>query len=184
MRCVCSIAALSFALAGAVPVFGQNAATNLDTVYRDETHCLVLPEVRGDADGPLSCFCRDTLVDARYVNQTYLLTGKDRNLTGIFLSLLARGQDVCGKDYNVSSVTDARNWQWNGPEVRRVYPADSVIEQIKPDARGLRAVQYDVQLTYRTRQGGVANVERFKATDQLPADFKTRPCPVSAVCPK
>ena len=48
-------------------------------VYSDESHCLVEPEIRGESDKPNSCYCRDAIVDARYVYQNYVIMGKDRN---------------------------------------------------------------------------------------------------------
>jgi hypothetical protein len=38
-----------------------------DTLYADESHCLASPEIRSDKDNPISCFCRDTIADARYL---------------------------------------------------------------------------------------------------------------------
>src|SRR5579864_8850222 len=38
-----------------------------DTLYADESHCLASPEIRSDKDNPMSCFCRDTIADARYL---------------------------------------------------------------------------------------------------------------------
>lgn len=183
MRRVRSVAGL-LAVVIVIPLFAQNLGTSLDSIYRDETHCLTLREIRGQADNPKSCYCRDALADANYMNQTYLLSGKDFNLTGIYFTLLAHAQEMCGDAYDVSGAADKKDWRWNGPEVRRVYPSNRSIEQIKPDDRGFRSVRYEVQLTYRDQQGGVAKVERYKATERLPADFKSRPCPVSAVCPK
>ena len=44
-----------------------NAKTTMDEVYLDQSHCLTSPEVRGDKDAPISCFCRDAIAEARYV---------------------------------------------------------------------------------------------------------------------
>src|ERR1700746_1421360 len=61
--------------------------SELNRVYQDESHCLTAPESRGDKDSPASCYCRDAIVDARYVWHTYLITGKDHNLNGAELRL-------------------------------------------------------------------------------------------------
>lgn len=45
----------------------QSWMSEMDKVYRDESHCLTLADMRGDKDKPISCFCRDRLADARYV---------------------------------------------------------------------------------------------------------------------
>ena len=64
---------------------GAQGQTNcLDKVYADESHCLVGPEIRSDRDNPISCYCRDAIVDARYVYFTYLLQGKTETLTEHF----------------------------------------------------------------------------------------------------
>jgi hypothetical protein len=156
-------------------------AINLDNVYRDESHCLVDPEIRGAADKPISCYCRDAVADASYVLRTYLDTGKDRNLNGVHVALVIQAQRICGDDYDVLS---AERSQWNGPEVKRTYPADSAIEKIPPDSNGFRMVSYEVQLTYRDQRGRTAKVERFRAQEKLPPNFKSVTCPPAAVCPK
>jgi hypothetical protein len=174
---------------------GQGSAPiNLTKVYRDETHCLVAPEIRAAAEDPnvryrrpetISCYCRDALVDARYVYQTYLITGKDLNLDGVYLNLAVGAADKCGIEVaDVDRAARTKEWQWYGPEVVRKYPSDSAIEQIKPDSNGLRAVRYEVLLTYRDPQGRAKNFETFSAVEKLPKGFKTAPCPPSAVCPK
>jgi len=53
------------------------AKNTMDEVYLDQTHCLASPEIRGDKDAPISCFCRDAIAEARYVYFTYILSGKD-----------------------------------------------------------------------------------------------------------
>lgn len=166
------------------PTSAQAPANSLDAVYRDETHCLVAPEIRGPADNPISCYCRDALADAHYVYQTYLITGKDRNLNGAYLSLAQKAEQACGTGYSdIQRAAKAKVWRWEGPEVTRLYPPDSQIEKLKPDANGLRTVQYEVRLTFRDGQGRVLRVETFKATERLPRDFKGS-CPAGAVCPK
>ena len=153
---------------------------NLDKIYRDESHCLVGPEIRSAADKPISCYCRDAIADARYVRRTYLDIGKDRNLNGTYLALEAWARQQCGDGHD---VLKAEGSQWNGPEVTRKYPPDGSIEQIKPDSNGFRTVKYEARLTYRDPQGGVTKVETFTAAEKLPPDFKGH-CPSGAVCPK
>ena len=67
--------------------------TKMEKVYLDESRCLVAPEIRGEKDNPISCFCRDAIMDARYVHQNYLV--KDRNLNGAFLTLLDHARQMC-----------------------------------------------------------------------------------------
>ena len=147
------------------------AQLKLDEIYTDDGHCLVGPEIRSSKDNAISCYCRDALVDLRYVYQTYLLTGKDSNLNGAYLGLFSRAQEVCGEKYDVIAARE-KEWQWNGPEVTRVYPPDSTIEKIKPDDKGFRIVEYRVQLTYHDRQGHSTKVENFSTLDRLPPNFK------------
>ncbi len=146
----------------------QARATDIDKVYADETHCLTLPEIRSDGDSAISCSCRDSIVDARYVYFTYLLPGKDQNLNGVFLTLQRDAQEMCGKSYHVHEATMKENWKWNGPEVVRDYPPDSEIEHISPDSNGFRLVKYKVRLVYRDSQGRVMKVENFTAAEKLP----------------
>ncbi len=150
----------------------QLVRTEIDKVYTDESHCLVLPEIRGDKDSSISCYCRDAIVDARYVWRTYLLSGKDRNLNGTYLTLLTNAGQMCGKGYDVSKAASDQEWRWNGPEVTRTYPSDSKIEEIRPDSKGFRTVQYLVQVTYRDQQGRITKVDNYTALDRLPPNFK------------
>jgi hypothetical protein len=47
---------------------GTASTTNtMDEIYRDESHCLTSPEIRGDKDAPISCYCRDAIAQARYL---------------------------------------------------------------------------------------------------------------------
>ena len=163
---------LSLVGALAYPVRPQGLETQMDKVYADESHCLVAPEIRRNSDNPISCYCRDAIMDARYVWGNYLLTGKDRNLNGAYLVLWGHAEQMCGKHYDFIKVTQTEDWQWNGPQVTRKYPPDSEIEQIKPDSRGFRTVKYEVRLNYRDRQGRVAKVENFTAFELLPRNPK------------
>jgi hypothetical protein len=142
---------------------------NMDMVYRDESHCLVAPEIRGEKDKPISCFCRDAIVEARYVYQNYLLTGKDRNLNGAYLGLWNNAQQMCGEQYDFLQATQTKNWQWNGPQVTREYPPEGEIQKIHPDSKGLRVVEYKVCLTYIDAGGRVIKVDNFNALDKLHA---------------
>ncbi|MGA2183828.1 MAG: hypothetical protein ABSH47_12425 [Bryobacteraceae bacterium] len=171
-------------VSGSVSAFAQ-VTTDLGKVYKDESHCLIAPEIRGDKDRPISCYCRDALAIARYLYQNYM--GKDRNLTDVQLVLEEHATEVCGEGFDVIQAAEgdgATDWKWTGPEVRRLYPSDGEIERIKPDADGYRSVQYEVRLTHRDPQGRVTKVESFKALDRLPPDFRKYGCPANAVCPK
>jgi hypothetical protein len=148
-----------------------HGTTGLGDVYRDESHCLVAPEIRGPADNPVSCYCRDALADARYIYQTYLLTARDENLRGPYLVVEAHASEMCGKKYDVRKAAKGGS-QWNGPEVTRTYPPDAVIEQLRPDRDGFRSVDYAVRLTFRDPQGHVTKVENFIARDLLPPSLK------------
>jgi hypothetical protein len=147
----------------------QDWPTALHKIYKDEAHCLVPTEIRGEKDRPISCSCRDTLTDARYVYQTYLLTGKDRNLNGSYLTLEQNASQWCGKSYDVWAATRGKAWRWDGPEVVRRYPTDSEIEQLKPNRFGARAVRYMVELIYRDSRGRrLSTGERFSAVEWFP----------------
>lgn len=150
----------------------QQFGTELNKVYADESHCLVAPEIRGDKDSSISCYCRDAIVEARYVYQTYITTGKDRNLNGPYDALESHAEKVCRKGYEMFKAAWASKWRWNGPEVTRTYPSDSTIEQIRPDIKGFRTVEYLVQVTYRDKQGRITKVENYTALDGLPPGFK------------
>lgn len=150
-------------------------SNSIDTVYRDESHCLVPREIRGDKDNPISCFCRDAIMDARYVYQTYLFTGKDRKLNGAYLTLWDYAQQMCGKEFDVLNATETKNWQWDGPHVEREYPPESEINKIQPDNEGFRTVEYKVHLTYRDIWGGVTKVENFTANKSYPAELDKLP---------
>lgn len=140
-------------------------------IYRDESHCLTAPEIRSDNDKPSSCYCRDTLADMRYMWNTYLLTEKDSNLNGAFLSLVTYATLQCGPTYPPYAVTE-QDWQWDGPKVLRNYLADEVIQQLKPDEKGFRTVPYQVQLIYRDAKRKVVKVESFTAYEKLPPNWK------------
>jgi len=145
----------------------------LDRVYADESHRLVGPEIRGNSDNPISCYCRDAIADARYVYFTYLLSAKDPNLNGTFLALMDRAERQCSLEYDVLlKASETENWKWSGPEVTRTYPPDGEIERITPDGKGLRLVKYKVRLTYRDQQGRIARAENFTATELLPPNPK------------
>lgn len=146
----------------------QGLQTYLNKVYADESHCLLPNEVRADSDKPISCYCRDAIVDVRYVWENYLVTRSDPNLNGAYWTLEIHARRMCSKHYDVLDAIRTNDWQWNGPQVTRKYPAQGKIEKIKPDSRGFRKVEYEVQLTYRDRQGHVTKVENFTAFELLP----------------
>jgi len=76
--------------------------STMDQIYRDESHCLTLPEIRGDKDAPISCYCRDAIWQARYVYFAYLLPAKDDNMSGIVLTLQEHARQVCGGQVTTS----------------------------------------------------------------------------------
>jgi len=146
----------------------QDWAPAMDKVYADESHCLVLPEIRSDKDNPITCYCRDAIEGARYVWFTYVLSGKDQNLNGPLFTLEIRAKELCGESFDVHKAMVTKNWRWSGPEVVRNYPSDSEIKRISPDSKGFRLVKYKVRLIYRDPQGRVMKIENFTALDRLP----------------
>lgn len=148
------------------------SSDNLDKVYRNESHCLVGSEIRGEQDNPISCYCRDAIMDARYVYENYLHAGKDRNLNGAYLRLCDYALQMCGEQYDVLKATQKKDWQWNGPQVTREYPPERKIDQIQPDSEGFRTVLYMVHLTYRDQRGHVTKVENFTTMERLPPNLK------------
>jgi hypothetical protein len=127
--------------------YGGEQKNEMDKIYMDESHCLVASEIRSEKDSSISCFCRDAIVDARYLYQTYLLTGKDKNLNGAYLGLVDRAERTCGEKYDIYNATQAAGWLWEGPQVKREYPPDVEILKIKPDniripSRGIQSSPY------------------------------------------
>jgi hypothetical protein len=111
-------------------------------------------------------------MDARYVHENYVITGKDRNLKGVYLTLWDHAQQVCGQNYDFLKATQTKDWQWNGPQVTREYPPENEINKIHPDMNGFRTVPYKVHLTYVDAKGRVTKVENFTAVEKLPPNFK------------
>jgi len=147
---------------------GQRGDINkMDMVYSDESHCLISPEIRGKKDNPISCFCRDAIMDARYVYENYFLTEKDRNLNGVYLTLGDHARQICGEKYDVYKATQNTEWRWDGPQVTREYPPESEIRKIHPDSSGLRTAEYKVRLSYIDAGGHVIKVDNFTALDKL-----------------
>ncbi len=186
------IANVLLGLALCFPAFGQakkdvppansgpaSATNTMDAIYRDESHCLTSPEIRGDKDAAISCYCRDAISEARYVYFTYLLSEKDRNLNGIFLHLQQRAIETCGNPNHeepnlgvMLDATESRDWKWNGPEVVRTYPPQDVIERISPEMKDGkpvgRWVPFTVQLVYRDAQGRVTRTENYSSRESEP----------------
>jgi hypothetical protein len=152
--------------------------TSLDDTYSDQSHCLALPEIRSHKDDSISCYCRDAIVEARYVYFTYLLSAKDRNLNGPFLSLQQRVGEICGEDSNTAyAATEGRDWSWNGPEVVRTYPPEDAIDRISPEMKDgkttdLRWVPYTVQLVFRDADGHVRKTENYSTRELDPVSSK------------
>src|SRR5271169_1055481 len=140
---------------------------SLDMIYGDQSHCLTLLEIRGAKDNPISCYCRDSLVDAQYLFTNYF-NEKDYNLSGAVLTLEAKASEVCGEGYDVHKVTQDKNWKWNGPQVTREYPTNSEINKIQPDRKGFRTVKVKVRLTYLNLKGQVVKIENYTVVDKVP----------------
>ncbi len=166
-----SLTAFVLLVAHAFLSYAGEPRNKMDTGYLDESHCLVAPEIRGERDNSISCFCRDAIIDARYLYQTYLLTGKDKNLNGAYLGLVDHARRICGEKYDVYNATQAEEWQWEGPQVKREYPPDIEILKTKPDSKGFRTVEYKVHLIYFDKGGHIIKVEDFMAAEKLPANF-------------
>jgi len=149
----------------------QDWSAGLDKIYLDESHCLTVPEIRSDKDSPISCFCRDAIVDARYVWHTYLITRRDPNLNGTELRLQIDATHMCGEQYDVHKAVVAEDWKWNGPEVSRTYPPDDVLRQIKPDSHGMIHYEYTVVLLQRDSSGRIVQTESFAARAMEPLKF-------------
>lgn len=151
---------------------GQSA---MNDIYKDESHCLALPEIRNDKDSPISCYCRDAVVDARYVYFTYFL-GKDVNLSGVVLALEVYAGQMCRQEYDVRKAAESRDWKWDGPEVVRTYPPQDVIERIIPEKKDGkptgRWIPYSVQLVYRDAQGRVTRTDNYSGRDWEPVVAK------------
>ena len=156
--------------------FGQDDSNSnfhkLTDTYRDESHCLTVADMRGTSDMHISCFCRDAIVDARYVYSTYISTGKDNNLDGVFLTLQDNVRQKCGESPEASDTFMSRDWKWYGPEVSRTYPSDEVIERIKPETRNGKAVgrwvPFKIQLIYRDDRGEVIRTENYSSRELIP----------------
>jgi hypothetical protein len=154
--------------------------TAMQKVYMDESHCLTGPEIRGNKDNPISCYCRDAIADARYVHFTYLLPGKDANLYGTFIALQHYAGEQCSRDtaetsdadfvQKIYDATTSKDWKWSGPEVVTTFPPDDVIKRIKPSGEhgAGRWVPYTVQLVYRDAQGRVARTEEYSTREFRP----------------
>jgi len=163
----------TFVLVAAMPptTDAQDWLSPLDKIYADESHCLTGPEIRSEKDSPISCYCRDAIVDARYIWHAYLLTGKDRNLNGAELALQRNVTLMCGENFDVHKAVEAEEWKWNGPEVVRTSPPDDVLRQIKPDAHGLIQYEYTVVILQRDSSGRVTKTDTFTAHDMVPLKF-------------
>jgi hypothetical protein len=111
-------------------------------------------------------------MDARYVYENYLITGKDRNLNGAYLALVDHARQMCGEKYDVYRATQTTEWRWDGPQVTRVYPPEREIQKIQADSKGFRTVEYKVRLTYIDAEGRVIKVDNFTALDKLPPEPK------------
>lgn len=156
------------------PLPNANASVSLSNIYRDESHCLTIADIRGDQDKNISCFCRDAIVDARYMYFSYIYGGqKDQNLNGSFLALVDRIQQQCGNLSDTAlNVAMRDNWKWNGPEVVRTYPSDSVVSRIEPKSLGgkvqARSVPFTIQLIFRDDKGHITRTENYSSREDVP----------------
>jgi len=144
---------------------GINPLGNEDSggmVYGDDSHCLVANELRGMKDKPISCFCRDAIMDARYLYQTYLITRKDQKLYGAYLTLENHAQQMCGEKYDVCKAIQTKEWQWDGPQVTRGHEV-----KILSNNDGSRSLEYKVYLTYFGTRGDVIKADSFTTVDKL-----------------
>jgi hypothetical protein len=150
--------------------YGQDSPIHLDEVYLDESHCLTLPEIRNDNDSPITCYCRDAIVEARYIYFKYLLSGTDRNLNGACLVLEQHAQQMCRTNPSaIYALTRSKDWKWDGPEVVRTYASDAEIKRVKPDSQGFRNVKYGVKLIFRDLQGTTIRTETYSAVERWSA---------------
>lgn len=146
----------------------------MNQIYEDVSHCVTEPEIRGEKDAPISCYCRIAISDARYVYFTYLLAAKDTNLNGTFFVLQENVRQTCGeKNYDfIRDATESQNWKWNGPEVVRTYPLDDVVARISPEMKDGkptgRWIPFTVQLVYRDAQGRVTRTENYSSREWEP----------------
>jgi hypothetical protein len=165
---------ITFVTAALASLAQQRSADQekLIAVYGDESHCLTSPDIRGDSDNRISCFCRDAIVDARYVYFKYLLSGKDDNLNGPYIRLIGAISNTCGKGIDSFDVAQRKDWKWDGPEVVRSYPPDGVINRIRPEEKSGkpvgRWVPFTVQLVYRDAQGRVTKTENYSSREFEP----------------
>jgi hypothetical protein len=142
--------------------------SKLDTT--DQSHCLTLRETRSDKDASISCICRLRIVEARYLNLTYIETAKDLNLTAALIDQVRLATEACGPNRDVEKALSDKQWEWDGPEVVRTYPPEDQIKRIKPDSRGMRHVPFTVRVVKRDAQGRVISQETFEALDLIPAN--------------
>ena len=154
-------------------VTAQIPSDSLNKVYQDDTHCLTAADMRGNQDKDISCYCRDAIIDWRYVYFTYVLSGKDPNLNGTLLTLEQHVREQCGEKYhNLLKAAERENWRWDGPEVVRTYPPDDVISRISPEKQDGkqvgRWVPFTVQLIYRDSLGHMIKTENYSSREFEP----------------
>ena len=166
--CVVALSGLFLQTASSPSARAQEQKNSLNDVYRDESHCLIGPEIRNQQDASISCYCRDAIVDACYVWHTYIIGGKDPNLNGTELTLRINASQMCGSQYDVYKAVESDIWKWIGPELVRTYPPDDVLRQLKPDSNGMIHYEYTVVLLQRDSSGHVVKTESFTARDAVP----------------
>ncbi len=109
---------------------------------------------------------------------TYLLPGKDDNLSGIVLTLQNQVSQLCGEKNHafIHEATESKDWKWNGPEVVRTYPPQNVVERISPEMRDGkptgRWVPFTVQLVYCDAQGRATRTENYSSREWEPVFAK------------
>jgi hypothetical protein len=159
-------------------VTAQTANDSLNKVYQDETHCLTAADMRGDQDKSISCYCRDAIIDWRYVYFTYVLSGKDSNLNGALLTLEQHVREQCGeKCQALLQAAEHESWSWDGPEVVRTYPPDDLMSRITPETRNGKPyggwVPFTVQLIYRDSRGNITKTEDYSSREFFPITKQT-----------
>lgn len=144
----------------------QDSTLDLEQIYSDHSHCVLDSEVHSEDNSAISCRCRDAIADTQYVRQTYLVTGKDRNLIGAEKWAQESASRWCGEHYDLADImkaTSDAHWKWVGPKVVRKFPSDREIAETTPDSTGGRAVEYEVKVIRLDPQGRPLATKPYKA---------------------
>jgi len=120
----------------------------------DVRHCLRVAETRDENDKPITCECRDAIVDARYMY--FVAVPKEGNLRGVFADLQAWVKEACGRGFADYEVVPWEKWKWEGPEVVRKYPRGG--GNIRRPGHHEEAFEYTLQLVWN---GGAKKSETW-----------------------